>query len=252
MEELTLLKQPPLTDQVLKILIERIKDGVYPPGNKLPPENELISEFQISRATLRNAYAKLEERNLIRRRQGIGTFVNKQRTISNPLQEKIDFIERISLQGYSPGFKQLSAQVVTNVPEIAASLEVESNTPFLRIEKIWKADDQPIIYIVNHIPVSILEKSFSQAEITQPGFTEPLFQFFRLQVKMPIDHFASYLIPQIVEYCDLPENFSDYASNTPLMVIEDVGFTIEGIPIIHSRGHYFGPARKFETIRRVY
>lgn len=252
MDELKLVRQPSLADQVLELITDRIKEGIYAPGSQLPPENELIEEFYISRATLRNAYAKLEERGLIRRRQGIGTFVNEQRTISNPLQEKIDFIERITLQGFSPGFKQLSARVVSDVTEIAASLEADPNTKFLRIEKIWTADTQPVIYIVNHIPVSILEKFFSREEYMQPGLTEPLFQFFRYQVKMPIDHFSSCLTPQIVENCDLPEDFSDYSSHTPLMVIEDVGYTVDGTPIIHSRGHYFGPARKFETIRRVY
>ena len=252
MEELTLLRQPPLTDQVLQILLERIKEGVYTPGNQLPPENELIAEFQISRATLRSAYAKLEERNLIQRRQGIGTFVSPQLNIANPLLEMIDFNDRITIQGFKPGFKQLNAQFVNPSLELSQVLEIDSQAETLQIKKVWTADDLPIIYIVNHIPLWVFGNDYSRDEILQPGYTEPFFQFFRHQCKKPIDYLTSCLTPEIVENCNLPGDFSSYAMNTPLLVIEDVGFSTQGIPVFHSLEHLLGPARKFETIRRVY
>ena len=60
MDDLKLIRQPSLADQVLRILIDRIKDGAYPPNSQFPPENELIEEFNVSRATLRSAFSKLE------------------------------------------------------------------------------------------------------------------------------------------------------------------------------------------------
>ena len=44
MDELRIVRQLSLADQVLGILIDRIKEGVYPPGTQLPPESELIEE----------------------------------------------------------------------------------------------------------------------------------------------------------------------------------------------------------------
>jgi len=251
LNDITLTRQPSLTDQVLHILLDRIKDGVYPPGQQLPPENELIDEFRISRATLRSAYAKMEERNLIQRRQGIGTFVSSQLNIANPLMEAIDFNDRISLQGFQPGFEQVSAAIVDSDQEIAGLLNMEAEIQALRVEKLWTADGQPIVYIINHLPLAIFEGRFSQDDLLKPGFTEPLFWFLRQKCNLPVDHLTSCITPAIVSECPLPDNFSEYDNNTSLLVIEDVGFTAEGRPVFHSREHLLGPAKKFETIRRI-
>jgi len=251
MDELKLVRQPSLADQVLRILIDRIKEGVYHPGSQLPTENELIEEFNVSRATLRSAYAKLDERKLIQRRQGIGTFVSKQLSIANPLFQMIDFDDRIAMQGFESGFEQLGADIVNTDAGITEKLEIEKGGKSLQIKKIWTADNKPIIYIINHIPLWVFENYFSQDQITQPGITEPFFQFFRQKCNTPIDHLTSCLYPQTVESCNLPEEFSDYALNTPVLVIEDVGFTSDGKPVFHSLEHLFGVASKYETIRRI-
>lgn len=251
LNDISLTRQPSLADQVLNILLDRIKDGVYPPGDQLPPENELIEEFRISRATLRSAYAKMEERNLIQRRQGIGTFVSSQLNIANPLMEAIDFNDRISLQGFQPGFEQVCAEIILPDDKIADPLEMDPGEHALRVEKLWTADGQPIVFIINHLPLSIFENRFAENELLKPGFTEPLFWFLRQKCNLPVDHLTSCITPAIVSDCCLPEKFSNYTANTSLLVIEDVGFTAAGQPVFHSREHLLGPAKKFETIRRI-
>ena len=52
-----------------------ITDGVFNYGDRLPPEREIARSFGISRTTVRTALDLLEERNLIRRKIGSGTFV---------------------------------------------------------------------------------------------------------------------------------------------------------------------------------
>lgn len=250
MNELKLIRQPSLADQVQRILIDRIKNGVYSPDSQLPPENELIEEFNVSRATLRSAYAKLEENKLIQRRQGIGTFVSKQIGIANPLYQLIDFDDRITMQGYKAGFKQLGGGIIKTEAEIAKKLEIKAGGQSLQIKKMWTADEQPIIYIINHIPLWVFEDHFSKEEIVKPGLTEPFFQFFSRVCNTPIDYLASSIVPRFVDQCDLPEEFSASALNTPVLVIEDVGFTSQGRPVFHSIEHLFGIASKFETIRR--
>ena len=46
-----------------------------PPGNRLPAEPELAKTLGVSRATLREGMRTFEGQGLIRRRQGVGTFV---------------------------------------------------------------------------------------------------------------------------------------------------------------------------------
>ncbi len=57
-------------------LQQAILDGTYAYGARLPAERELASHFGASRSTVREALRRLEERRLLTRRIGSGTFVN--------------------------------------------------------------------------------------------------------------------------------------------------------------------------------
>ncbi len=57
-------------------LRQAILDGTYAYGARLPAERELASHFGASRSTVREALRRLEERRLLTRRIGSGTFVN--------------------------------------------------------------------------------------------------------------------------------------------------------------------------------
>jgi len=251
MSEYELIKQPSLADQILRILIERINRGVYPPESQLPPEISLAEEFRVSRATIRHAYSMLEEQNLVQRRRGVGTFVSRILSISNPLYQYIDFEERIANFGHKPGFRQLKASIVETGAEIAEKLEIEVGSPTLEIHKIWTADDEAIVYIINHIPLWIFENYVSQEEALQPGTTEPFFRFFNIKCGNPITHLASAITPHLAKDCELMNEFGSHEPNEPILLVEDIGFTAQGRFAFHSLEYLFGIASRFETIRRV-
>src|ERR1700733_11704791 len=58
-------------------LAQRIRGGVLPDGEQLPPERELADTFGVSRVTLREAIKALREGGLVesKRGRGGGTFV---------------------------------------------------------------------------------------------------------------------------------------------------------------------------------
>ncbi len=64
-------------EETIERLAQAIKLGVVPPGAKLPSERELVDQFHISRATLREAIRALELAGYLqaRRGRGGGTFV---------------------------------------------------------------------------------------------------------------------------------------------------------------------------------
>jgi GntR family transcriptional regulator len=65
----------PLYHRVYTVLRQRVTDGVYQPGSQLAPEDELVTEFGVSRATIRQAVGELVNAGLVSRHQGRGTFV---------------------------------------------------------------------------------------------------------------------------------------------------------------------------------
>ncbi|MBW2704692.1 MAG: GntR family transcriptional regulator [Deltaproteobacteria bacterium] len=64
-----------LYHQLARTLRERIISGVYFPGEAIPTEPQLCEEFNLSRITVRQAVAILENEGMVQRQQGRGTFV---------------------------------------------------------------------------------------------------------------------------------------------------------------------------------
>ena len=62
-------------DNVAGELIQRIKDGVYSIGDKLPTEKELCQMFEVSRSTLREAISIVRAKGYIETRHGSGSYV---------------------------------------------------------------------------------------------------------------------------------------------------------------------------------
>ena len=60
-------------DNVAGELIQRIKDGVYSIGDKLPTEKELCQMFEVSRSTLREAISIVRAKGYIETRHGSGS-----------------------------------------------------------------------------------------------------------------------------------------------------------------------------------
>lgn len=75
MTELPIARRGSLTEVVITALSARIETGVYAPGQKLPTELELCSEFGVSRTVVREAVASLRLGGRLVSRQGLGVFV---------------------------------------------------------------------------------------------------------------------------------------------------------------------------------
>jgi GntR family transcriptional regulator len=68
----------PVWRQVAAVVAERIADGTYPPGSKVPSVVELSAEFEIASSTVQKVFAHLKAEGLIRTEVGLGSFVADQ------------------------------------------------------------------------------------------------------------------------------------------------------------------------------
>jgi DNA-binding FadR family transcriptional regulator len=64
-----------LSRAVATELVERIVAGTYPPGGLLPTEPVLCETFSVSRTVIRESVKMLQEKGLVRVRQGSGTVI---------------------------------------------------------------------------------------------------------------------------------------------------------------------------------
>lgn len=77
MEKKSKTKQLPLYIQVSELLNREIAAGHWLPGDRLPIEAELAATLGVAIGTLRKALKKLEEDDLLERRQGSGNYIKR-------------------------------------------------------------------------------------------------------------------------------------------------------------------------------
>ena len=72
-----------LTDSIYNRLLAQISNGIYPPGSKLPSEQDLCKLYGVSRISIRSALQRLEAIGIIETLHGKGSYVKSTTTIKD-------------------------------------------------------------------------------------------------------------------------------------------------------------------------
>jgi GntR family transcriptional regulator len=86
----------PLWAQLATVLRKRLADGLY--FDRFPTEMELTAEFEVSRATVREAVRRLKDEGILDARRGSGTFVVR-RQLDQGLMGQISLARAIVAAG---------------------------------------------------------------------------------------------------------------------------------------------------------
>jgi DNA-binding GntR family transcriptional regulator len=124
--------------QIAQDLIDQIKQNNYQEGQQLPSENQLASEYDVHRLTIRQAITILIEKDLVYRKQGSGTFI-KEKKLDYSLDSKTNFTESLFNLGYLPSLKIISSKVIPAPPEIAKCLKINPNDPIFKLKLLRTA-----------------------------------------------------------------------------------------------------------------
>jgi DNA-binding transcriptional regulator YhcF (GntR family) len=71
----------PIYKQIADQLDEAIRKGILKEGEQLPTELQLLQEYAIAQGTIKKAYQELQDRGLVIKIQGRGTFVTQKSTL---------------------------------------------------------------------------------------------------------------------------------------------------------------------------
>lgn len=141
----------PKYQQIADDIQHKISIGKYQPGEKMPTENILTEEYQVSRVTIRKALDLLEEQNIIMRHQGKGTFVstNKQpRTLSGVHSFSSIYKE----MGKKPGAKVIRQILEVPTLEEQEYLQLAEGELLITIERIRYVDEEPVSVELSKLP----------------------------------------------------------------------------------------------------
>lgn len=154
-----------------------------PDGGRLPPEPALARTLGVSRSTLREGMRSFEAKGLIRRRQGVGTFVVPQARIIESGLEVLESIERKANRiGLKVTMGELEIKEILAKMEEAEKLQVEENTRLISVRRVIYADDRPVAYLTDILPPGILTENDLKT-----GFTGSVLDFLLTANKMKLD-----------------------------------------------------------------
>lgn len=147
----------PLARQVAQEILRGIESGKWVRANgALPSEAELSQKFAVSRATIRDALAQLEQRGVITRRHGAGTFVTPLPRLDAGLEELVSLetlARRIGLETRM-SHPQIEERVAT--PIEAERLNAPPNTRVLSIARVILTGTRPVAYLIDVVPTTVL------------------------------------------------------------------------------------------------
>jgi len=149
----------PFYFQLSELLEQEIVGGRWEPGYRLPSEPEASAHFGLSRTTIRQALARLEQEGLIVRRKGQGTFVAESQPRTWLLQSSAGFFEEeVERMGRSVTSVVLRTVVRGPLPGWAVASLGLAGAVGATLERVRSVDGLVAMYNVNHLPPDLAEQ----------------------------------------------------------------------------------------------
>ena len=143
----------PLFVEVREQLVAALEDRTYGPGDRLPSEPELAAAFGVSRPTLREVLRSLETDGYVRRIHGVGTFATERRpVVSSDFDVDLGVTEAVEAADRALGVEIIRiTDEGANGPTVDR-LALPAGTPTLWIERVIRANGEPVAHGVDVIP----------------------------------------------------------------------------------------------------
>lgn len=127
----------------------KIKEGIYKAGERLPPERQLASDYDVNRMTVRHALAVLVNQGTLNKEQGRGNFVSTMQVLQENLNS---FTETLKKRGLEPTTKVLEFATVYNLKEISRRMELSVEEEFYKLKRLRLANELPVAIETVYLP----------------------------------------------------------------------------------------------------
>lgn len=130
--------------EIQRALETAIFSGDWPPGTRVPSEQELLKRYRCSRMTVNKALSALAASGLVVRRRRSGSFVAQRQGEKNVLQIH-DIEEEIQREGKSYRVKLVSRSERKATKRDAARLDVPVSTRILALTCVHYGEERPLV-----------------------------------------------------------------------------------------------------------
>ncbi|HET6872893.1 MAG TPA: GntR family transcriptional regulator [Sporolactobacillaceae bacterium] len=229
----------PLYHQLKEILKEKIESRDWVPGEKIPSENELIVQYDISRNTVKKALDDLVQDGLLNRIQGKGTFVSKPK-FEQSLTGFYSFSKVMKAQGLNPKDIILSVKKKAAKLSVARQLQISEGDNVIELKRLRCANDEPIILETSYIPCDLVG-DLSKENLEETSLYDYMEQELGIYVTSAKEIFEPVLIRDYESfYLEVEEGF-------PALLLDRIAYNLEKRPVEFCRSIVRGDRCRFYT-----
>jgi GntR family transcriptional regulator len=239
-------KSVPLAQQVVNEILAGIEAGnLARDDGLLPSEVELSKRFEVSRATVREALSRLEQRGLVLRRHGVGTFVAPQQPVLEAGLEQLESLDtlarRMGLETHMGEAKIVEREAT---PHEADRLQVAPGTQVLSVTRVIRTGARPVAYLIDVVPTTLLR----QHDLGE-NFNGSVLDLFLKRGEPVLSHSRTDII---TEAADLPTARKlNLQRGDTLLKLDAQLFSREGRIVDFSLSYFVPGYFRFHVVRRI-
>jgi GntR family transcriptional regulator len=167
-------KRESRTAAVVRVVRERILDGTYAPGERLPGATAIADEFALDRGTAARVLAQLRNAGLVITKPGSGSFVRTFEPIRRRFPERMfAWRDQQFIQDADTGDRPRGVDVVVDEvaapPTVAEALGIEIEAPVVIRARRFVVDDRPVQIARSYYPSDLVRGTRIVYTNTGPG-----------------------------------------------------------------------------------
>jgi len=193
---------------------KKINNKIYKTNDKLPSEDNLAKDYNVSKLTVRNALTTLVNEGLITRYQGRGTFVTGLSLENKPARIASFFIE-MQRDGYKPTSIILEFKISKSNNSISRHLGIRDNDPVVKLKRIRLIDGEPVLLQENYIPENLCPGILNE-NLESSALTELLESKYRFKQNYAIEKMKAIVAD------NESVKFLNYKKGLPILYVEGV------------------------------
>ena len=229
----------PLYYQLKNIIKTDIENGTLKTGDTIPTEMEIMSHYNISRFTVRQAISELVNEGYLLRKTSKVTFVTEPNKKTSFIKSFEPFHQQIQELGKTPHTELLDMSVMKPDDRIRELLRLGTNDKVISLFRRRFADATPVVTIQNYLPYNlchfVLSHDFKDVS---------LYNLFMSQPETCIDNTRTIVSAETATPEDV--KLLEVKPGSPMLCFNNISTTSDGTIIDYAYAHYRGDMNKFE------
>ncbi|MBM7608869.1 GntR family transcriptional regulator [Lysinibacillus composti] len=215
----------PLYYQIKELIKEKIENGDWKSGDKIPNELDLAKNLDVSRSTIRQAILELVNEGVLKRKKGVGTFVAKPKFEGN-------FINFSYPEEFGTKHTPISMKEIEGTSAKLKALNLKNNEKVFEIIRLRYFNEEPAAIEKSYIPVNLV-----------PGLLEKnlegrLSDLILEQYGITLTRYKNYIEPVLLDSYEAKVLGIDQSQ--PTLKITRLLMTPQGTPVILNTSVFRG------------